>query len=90
MANHPSSEKRNRQRITRTVRNKAAKSAVRTLVKNVRAALESGDATSAQSALKAATSALDGAVSKGVMHRRTASRSVSRLTTAVQAVKSAK
>ena len=42
MANHASAEKRNRQRITRTERNRAAKSALRTIVKRARAAAETG------------------------------------------------
>jgi small subunit ribosomal protein S20 len=70
VANHPSAEKRNRQRIKRTLRNRAVKSAVRTHVKNKKAATE---------ALKAATVALDRASSKGVVPAKTASRTVSRL-----------
>lgn len=86
MANHASSEKRNRQTITRTLRNRSVKTRVRNLVKKVREAVGKGDKTAAQAALAAAVSALDGAVTKGVMHRTTASRSVSRLTVAVQKV----
>lgn len=90
MANHASAEKRNRQRIKRTLRNRAVKSEFRTLVKTVREALDAGDTAAAQKALTPAISALDGAVSKGVMHRRTASRRVSRLAAAVNALASAK
>ena len=43
MANHPSAEKRNRQRITRTDRNRAATSALRTTLKKARAAVAAGD-----------------------------------------------
>jgi small subunit ribosomal protein S20 len=89
VANHSSSEKRNRQSIKRTIRNRSAKTAVRGVVKQVRAALESGDSAAAAKALATATSALDSAVTKGVMHRKTASRSISRLTTAVQSAKKA-
>ena len=55
MANHPSAEKRNRQRIKRTIRNRAVSSTVRTLVKNVRTALHAKDAAAAATALKIAT-----------------------------------
>lgn len=86
MANHASAEKRNRQRIKRTDRNRAVKSEFRTLVKNVREAIKSGDLAAAQAALKPAVSALDGAVTAGVLHRTTASRRVSRLAAAVNKV----
>ena len=83
MANHTSAEKRNRQRIKRSLRNRAAKTSVRGVVKQVRTALANGDQAGAAKALASATSALDSAVTKGVMHRKTAARSISRLTIAV-------
>lgn len=83
MANHPSAEKRNRQRVKRTLRNRAVKSSVRTHVKNVRAAIAAKDSKTAQSALLAATVALDKAATKGAVPRKTASRTVSRLASAV-------
>lgn len=83
MANHPSAEKRNRQRIKRTLRNRSVESAVRTLVKKVRAAITAKDATAAKAALKAATVAIDKASSKGVIPKQAASRTVSRLSAAV-------
>ncbi len=86
MANHPSAEKRNRQRITRTDRNRSIKTAYRTLVKRVREAVAARDHKAAAAALKAAIPALDTAVSKGVLHRSSASRSISRLTVAVNTV----
>lgn len=86
MANHPSAEKRNRQRIKRTLRNRAVRSEYRTLVKTVREALGRHDAEAAAKALTPAISALDSAVTKGVMHRGTASRRVSRLAAAVHAL----
>ncbi len=89
MANHASAEKRNRQRVKRTLRNRGVKSEFRTLVKTVREALNSGDAAAASKALTPAISALDSAVSKGVMHRSTASRRVSRLAAAVHALANA-
>ncbi|MBI2394394.1 MAG: 30S ribosomal protein S20 [Deltaproteobacteria bacterium] len=88
MANHASAEKRNRQRITRTVRNKARKSAVRTFVKKVRAAVAANDAAGATTALRAAAEQLDKAANKGAIHKRSASRTVGRL--AAQVAKLAK
>ena len=87
MANHPSAEKRNRQRIKRSLRNRAIKSSVRTLVKRVRAALAGKDKAKAQEALKSAVVALDKAASKGAVHRKAASRTVSRLAAQVHALK---
>ena len=83
MANHASAEKRNRQRITRTARNRAVKSAVRTHVKKVHAAVAAKDKKAATEALKAATIAIDRASSKGVLPAKTASRTVSRLASQV-------
>jgi small subunit ribosomal protein S20 len=79
VANHPSAEKRNRQRITRTLRNRAITSSVRTLVKQVNAALAAKDKAAAKTALARAVKALDKAASKGVLHPKAASRTVSRL-----------
>jgi len=86
VANHPSAEKRNRQRIKRTDRNRAAKSAVRTLVKRVRTALAAKDKAAATVALKNAVKALDKAATKGVVHDKAASRTVSRLSAQVHAL----
>ncbi len=83
MANHASSEKRNRQRIVRTARNRAVTSAVRTLVKRVRVAIVAKDSASAKKALIDATVELDRAASKGVFHPKAASRVVSRLSAAI-------
>jgi small subunit ribosomal protein S20 len=83
VANIKSSEKANRQRITRTARNVARKTAMRTAVKKVRAAIDTKNAKAAKDALPVAIRAIDMAASKGVIKRGTASRSVSRLTVAV-------
>jgi len=83
MANHPSAEKRNRQRVKRTLRNRAVKSSVRTLVKNVRTAIAAKDAKAAQAALAAATVSIFRAASKGAVPKKAASRTVSRLASAV-------
>ncbi len=79
MANHPSAEKRNRQRLKRTLRNRTIKSSVRTLVKRVRDALAGKDKAAAEKALKSAIVALDKAATKGAVHAKAASRTVSRL-----------
>lgn len=83
MANHPSAEKRNRQRITRTTRNRAVTSTVRTHVKRVRAALAGKDKAGATTALKSAISQIDKAASKGAMHSKAASRTIARLSAQV-------
>jgi small subunit ribosomal protein S20 len=83
MANHPSAEKRNRQRVVRTARNRAITSAVRTLVKRVRTAIHSKDKGAATTALKVATVALDKAATKGALHVKAASRTIARLSAQV-------
>jgi small subunit ribosomal protein S20 len=90
VANHPSAEKRNRQRIKRTTRNRSVKSAVRTQLKDVRAALSAKDAKAAKEALEEATRALDQAASKGVLPKKNASRKVSRLAKQVHKLGAAK
>jgi small subunit ribosomal protein S20 len=79
VANHPSAEKRNRQRVKRTLRNRGVSSSVRTLVKRVRTALHAKDKAAASTALKVAIVALDKAATKGVLHPKAASRTISRL-----------
>jgi small subunit ribosomal protein S20 len=83
VANHPSAEKRNRQREKRTLRNRGIKSAVRTQVKTVRAAIESKDPAAAAKALNEASVAIAKAASKGALPKKTASRKVARLASAV-------
>jgi small subunit ribosomal protein S20 len=83
VANHPSAEKRNRQRIKREGRNRALSSSVRTLVKRVRTALHAKDKEAATTALKVATVALDKAATKGVFHAKAVSRTISRLSAQV-------
>jgi len=79
VANHASAEKRNRQRVKRTIRNRAAKSAVRTHVKAVREAIAAKDSKAAKTLLHKATVELDRASGKGAISRQNASRTVSRL-----------
>ena len=79
MANHVSAEKRNRQRIIRTERNKAVRTRIRHALKAARAAIEAGDAEAAKEPVRKASVALAKAVSQGVLHQKTASRSTSRI-----------
>ncbi len=83
MANIKSAKKRILVNQTKADRNKAIKSGVKTAVKKVSAAVESGDKAAAGVALLAATSAIDKAASKGVYHKNTASRKISRLSKTV-------
>jgi small subunit ribosomal protein S20 len=80
MANHYSALKRARQTETRTARNRALKSRMRTALRQVREALASGNAQTAAQAFSSAASVLDKSVTKGVVHKNTASRYKSRLT----------
>ena len=82
MANHASAEKRNRQRIKRTARNRADKSALRTEIKKARTAVKAAPAD-ATAAVRTATSELDRAASKGTIPRRRASRLAGRLAAAL-------
>ena len=86
MANIKSAKKRILVNETKAARNKAIKSKVKTYVKKVEAAVEAKDAAAAQTALNAAISEINKAGSKGVYHKRTCARKVSRLTKAVNAI----
>jgi small subunit ribosomal protein S20 len=83
MANHASAEKRNRQRVTRTARNRSARANVRTIVKKARTAIEGGDAAKAKDPVLAASKALAKAASKGTVNKKTASRVTSRIASAL-------
>lgn len=83
MANIKSAKKRILVNRTKAERNKAIKSGVKTAVKKVLAAVESGDKAAAQQELLSTTAIIDKAATKGVYHKNTASRKVSRLAQAV-------
>ena len=83
MANHESAQKRARQTIRRTARNRHLRSTVRTYVKRLREALASGDRAAAELQLKDCVARIDKAVQKGLFHRNTGSRTVSRLSSQV-------
>lgn len=86
MANIKSAKKRILVTKTKTERNKSIRSAVKTAMKKVDAAVSAGDKAAAQSALTAAISAIDKAASKGVYHKNNASRKVARLSKAVNSI----
>jgi small subunit ribosomal protein S20 len=83
LANTRSAEKRNRQTQKRRARNQGVRTRVKSAVKKVRETLERGELSEAQEAFKVAARAIDKASSKGVVHRNTASRKISRLAKAV-------
>ncbi len=86
MANTTSAKKAARKIERRTKVNSARRSRVRSFVRKVEEAIVAGDKTAAQSALKAAEPEMMRAVTKGVAHKNTASRKVSRLTKRVAAM----
>ena len=86
MANHKSAKKRIRRNANRAEINKSRTSRIRTFVKRVETAIASGDKVAAETALKEAQPELMRGVSKGVMHKNTASRKMSRLSAQVKAV----
>lgn len=86
MAHHKSAEKRIRQTPKRTLRNRARVSQIKTEVKKVETALASGNKAAAEAALRAAQPAMQRGVTKGVMHRNTVARKISRLTKRLKAL----
>lgn len=86
MANIKSAKKRILVNETKALRNKAIKSKVKTLIKKVDAAVAAGDKELAKACLLTAISEIDKAASKGVYHKNTASRKVSRLSKAVNSI----
>lgn len=86
MANTPQARKRIRRNTNRAEINGARKSRIRGFVKKVELAIESGDAKNAADALKAAQPELARGVARGVMHKNTAARKMSRLSKRVAAL----
>lgn len=86
MANTPQSKKRARQIERQTAVNKARRSRIRTFLRKVEEAITAGNADAARDALKAAQPELMRGVTKGVVHKNTASRKVSRLASRVKAL----
>lgn len=89
MANTASARKRIRQTARRTERNAARKSRMRTFIKKVEAAIASGDKSVAADALQAAQPELQRAAGKGVIHRNTIARKISRLSARIKALATA-
>lgn len=83
MANHPSALKRHRQSLKRQARNKSVKTRIKNVVKAVRQALAEKNAETANAALKLASSVLDRAATKKVIHWKKAGRCIARLQTAI-------
>ena len=86
MANTPQSKKRARQTERRTEVNKARRSRIRTFLRKVEEAITSGDKDAASTALRAAQPELMRGVTKGVYHKNTVARKMSRLSSRVSAI----
>jgi len=86
MPHHISAEKRLRQTAKRTEINRARMSRVRTFVKKVETAIETGDKAVAQSAFQLAQPELHRATTKGVLHKNTVARKLSRLAARINAL----
>ena len=86
MANHRSAKKRIRQTARRTAVNRNRISRIRTFVKSVEQAIESGDKEAAATAYKAAQPEIHRGVAKGVLHKNTAARRLSRLSRRIRAL----
>ena len=86
MANIKSAKKRILTSKKREMRNKSIKSKVKTYVKKVEAAVEAGNKAEAEEALKVAVAEISKATSKGIYHKNTAARKISRLTVAVNKI----
>ncbi|BCL60303.1 30S ribosomal protein S20 [Desulfomarina profundi] len=80
MANHKSAEKRNRQSQVRRLRNKSNRSRMKTAIRKIDEAVVAGSADEAREALKQAIPVIAKTASKGTIHKKTASRKISRLT----------
>jgi len=79
LANHKSALKRAKQSENRRIRNKSTKSAMNTTIKKVQAAAQEEGSDNAQELFKAAQSSIAKAAKKGVIHKNTAARKISRL-----------
>ena len=86
MANTPSAKKAARKIARHTAVNKSRRSRVRTFLRKVEEAIASGDQVAAAAALKDAQPELQRAASKGIVHRNTASRKISRLASRVKSL----
>ena len=88
MATHKSAIKRNRQNAKRQLINQMRRTRVKSLTKDVLAAVEAGDREAAQDALGKAVPVIQRAASRGTLHRNTAARKISRLSKKVNTISS--
>jgi len=86
MANIKSAQKRNRQNDTNNARNRAYRTRMRSAIRELRDAVESGDSAKAQQLLPSTLSLLDSTAQKNIIHANAAARTKSRLTRAVRGV----
>ena len=86
MANHKSALKRARQNINRRTRNQSAKTRIKNVVKDVQTAVDENAKEAALEKLNIAKSVIDDTASKGIIHKNTAARRISRLTNRVNAI----
>ena len=86
MANSPQAKKRARQNERRASVNQARRSRIRTYLRKVEEAIVSGDKSAAEAALRAAQPELMRGVTKGILHKNTAARKMSRLSSRVKAL----
>lgn len=84
MANHKSAEKRIRQTIKRTERNRYYRTRIKNIIRSVRESIASQDISKAQEVFKIANKELHKFVSKGVLKKNTVARKVSRLNAALK------
>lgn len=84
MANHKSAVKRARQNEIRRLRNRAVKTRIKNILKDVNVAISGEDHEAAGTQFKAAQSMIDKAAKKGVLHSKTASRKISRLNRSIR------
>jgi len=89
VANHKSAEKRNRQSQVRRLRNKINKSKMKTAIRKIDEAVVAGSADEAQEALNKAIPVIAKTASKGTIHKKNASRKISRLTKRVNGMSAA-
>ena len=86
MANHRSAEKRARQNEKRRLRNKAVKTRIKHVTKDVRSSSGKASKEAALAKLNTAQSVIDKAAKKGVIHKKTAARKISRLSKLINAI----
>lgn len=86
MATHPSAEKRHRQSERRTAVNRGRESRIRTFVKNVETAIGTGDKDAARAAFNLAAPEMQRGITKGVLHKNTVARKLSRLSARIKSL----